>query len=91
MVVDLGDKLAAAGAQKAALDLQQPGFIGANWEPWVTGNIHRLAEVEASLTPAVLFPHFWSLIFMDVEELCYFVEIIMFLPVFDDLKERRVS
>lgn len=42
----------------------------------------------ALLAPTAVFP-FWSLLFVDVEKLCYFIEIIMLLPIFDDLKEGR--
>lgn len=35
-----------------------------------------------------VFP-FWSLVFVDVEKLCYFIEIIVLLPIFDDLKGRK--
>lgn len=30
---------------------------------------------------------FWSSVFVDVEKLCYFIEISMLLPIFDDLEE----
>lgn len=42
----------------------------------------------ALLTPIAVFP-FWSLVFVDVEKFCYFVEIIMLFPILDDLKEGR--
>lgn len=29
----------------------------------------------------------WSSVFVDVEEFCYFIEVLVLLPVFDDLEE----
>lgn len=44
----------------------------------------------ALLTPIVVFL-FQSLVFVDVEKLCYFSEIIVLLPIFDDLMEGRTQ
>lgn len=44
------------------------------------------AAPTALLTPTVLFPS-WSSVFLDVEKLCYVVEIVMLLAIFDDLQE----
>lgn len=46
------------------------------------------AAPAALLTPIAVFPA-GSSVFVDVEKLCYFVEIIVLLPIFDDLKEGR--
>ena len=55
------------------------------------GNIHKCSEEagrdEGAQGAAAPLPPLRSSVFVDVEELCYFVEIVVLLPVFDDLKE----